>query len=460
MKLFSSETYTKRRQKLMKTVGSGLILLCGNDEAPMNYEHNTYRYRQDSSFLYFFGLNFAGLNATLNCDTGEVIIYGNEFTLDDIIWVGPQSTLVELAERVGVSKILPSKNLLALCNYEGKLYYLPVYRARNREKIYEWTGIPADEVNTYESTELINAVIKQRQHKTAEEITEMEAAVNATRAMHIAAMQATKAGKMEYEIVAELYGTAKRFGGELAYPAILSINGQTLHNHYHGNELVSGKLVLNDSGAELEMGYCGDITRTFPVDKKFTLQQREIYEIVLEMEESAIESLKPGVQYRDVHIASNRLMLSKFKDLGIVKGDVEEMLEAGVGGMFMPHGLGHMIGLDVHDMEDLGEKLVGYDKNVERSNQLGLKSLRLAKELAEGFVITVEPGIYFIPQLIDKMKADGQFLDFVNYEKLEKYRDFGGIRIEDDVLITKNGYKVLGERIPKTIQEIEALRNA
>lgn len=460
MKLFPAETYTKRRQKLMKTVGSGLILLCGNDEAPMNYEHNTYRYRQDSSFLYFFGLNFAGLNATLNCDTGEVIIYGNEFTLDDIIWVGPQPTLVELAERVGVSKVEPSAKLSDNLSKAKKVNFLPPYRFENKQKLSNWLGITVTKLADNVSEELVKAVIAQRQHKTAEEVVEMEAAVNATRTMHIAAMQATKAGKMEYEIVAELYGTAKRFCGELAYPAILSINGQTLHNHYHGNELVSGKLVLNDSGAELEMGYCGDITRTFPVDKKFTQQQREIYEIVLEMEESAIESLKPGVQYRDVHIASNRLMLSKFKDLGIVKGDVEEMLEVGVGGMFMPHGLGHMIGLDVHDMEDLGEKLVGYDKDAERSNQLGLKSLRLAKELAEGFVITVEPGIYFIPQLIDKMKTDGQFLDFVDYEKLEKYRDFGGIRIEDDVLITKDGYKVLGERIPKTIQEIEALRNA
>jgi Xaa-Pro aminopeptidase len=278
--------------------------------------------------------------------------------------------------------------------------------------------------------------------------------------MHIAAMRATQVGKKEYEIVAELYGTAKRLGGELAYPAILSINGQTLHNHYHGNELTSGRLVLNDSGVELEMGYCGDITRTFPVDKKFTQQQREIYEIVLEMEELVIESLKPGIQYRDCHIASNRLMLNKFKDLGIVNGDVEEMLEAGVGGMFMPHGLGHMIGLDVHDMEDLGEKFVGYNKDIERSAQMGLKSLRLAKELAEGFVITVEPGIYFIPQLIDKLKADKQYLDFVNYDKLEQYRDFGGIRIEDDILITKDGYQVLGEHIPKTVAEIEDLRHA
>lgn len=460
MKLFSSETYTKRRQKLMETVGSGLILLCGNDEAPMNYKDNTYRYRQDSSFLYYFGLNFAGLNATIDCETTEVTIFGNELTMDEIIIVGPQAKLVELGERVGVNNVQPTDKLPSLLAKSAEVHFLPPYRFENKFKLSEWLGIALEDLAAKSSQKLIKAVVAQRQHKTAEEVTEMEAAVNASRAIHMAAMRATQPGKMEYEIVAELYGTAKKFGGELAYPAILSINGQTLHNHYHGNELTSGRLVLNDSGVELEMGYCGDITRTFPVDKKFTTQQREIYDIVLEMEEMVIESLKPGVQYRDCHIASNRLMLNRFKDLGIVSGDVQTMLEVGVGGMFMPHGLGHMIGLDVHDMEDLGEKFVGYNKNMERSPQRGLKSLRLAKELAEGFIITVEPGIYFIPQLIDKMKADGQFLDFVNYEKLEQYQNFGGIRIEDDVLITETGYRVLGERIPKTVTEIEELRNS
>ncbi len=460
MKLFASETYQQRRQKLLETVGSGLILLCGNDESPMNYKDNTYRYRQDSTFLYFLGLNFAGLNATLDCSSGEITIFGDEFTLDDIIWVGPQPRLTELAERVGVTQVKPAAALVDKLKQANKVHFLPPYRFENKQKLSEWLGFPINELAKNASSELVKAVIAQRQHKSAEEIHEMEAAVNATRAMHLAAMTATAAGKMEYEIVAEIYGTAKRFGGELAYPAILSINGQTLHNHDHGNVLTPGKLVLNDSGAELEMGYCGDITRTFPVGKTFTTQQREIYEIVLEMEESVIESLKPGVQYRDCHIASNRLMLSKLRDLGLVKGDVETMLEAGVGGLFMPHGLGHMIGLDVHDMEDLGEKLVGYDKDLARSQQMGLKSLRLAKELADGFVITVEPGIYFIPQLLDKMQSEKHFLDFVNYDKLQQYRTFGGIRIEDDVLITSDGYRVLGERIPKTVAEIEALRNS
>lgn len=459
MKLFSAATYANRRIKLMETVGSGLILLCGNDETPMNYTANTFRYRQDSTFLYYFGLNFAGLNATLNCDTAEVIIFGNEFTLDDIIWVGAQPTLVELAERVGVNKTLTTNALAAHLNASTFVHFLPPYRPENSQKLSEWFGISVNELAEKTSKTLVKAVIEQRSYKTNEEILELTAAVNASRAMHIAAMQAAAVGKMEYEIVAEIYGTAKRFNGELAYPAILSVNGQTLHNHYHGNELTAGRLVLNDSGAELEMGYCGDITRTFPVNKKFTQQQQEIYEIVLEMEESAIASLRPGKSYRDCHLEANRLMLSKLKELGIVKGDVEVMLAVGVGGLFMPHGLGHMIGLDVHDMEDLGENLVGYAEDQERSKQLGLKSLRLAKDMEAGFVLTVEPGVYFIPELIDKMRTKKQFVDFVNYDKLEIYKSFGGIRIEDNVLITNSGHQILGERIPKTIKEIEALRN-
>lgn len=459
MKLFSAATYANRRIKLMETVGSGLILLCGNDETPMNYTANTFRYRQDSTFLYYFGLNFAGLNATLNCDTAEVIIFGNELTLDDIIWVGAQPTLVELAERVGVNKTLTTNALPAYLNASTFVHFLPPYRPENSQKLSEWFGISVNELAEKTSKTLVKAVIEQRSYKTNEEILELTAAVNASRAMHIAAMQAAAVGKMEYEIVAEIYGTAKRFNGELAYPAILSVNGQTLHNHYHGNELTAGRLVLNDSGAELEMGYCGDITRTFPVNKKFTQQQQEIYEIVLEMEESAIASLRPGKSYRDCHLEANRLMLSKLKELGIVKGDVEVMLAVGVGGLFMPHGLGHMIGLDVHDMEDLGENLVGYAEDQERSKQLGLKSLRLAKDMEAGFVLTVEPGVYFIPELIDKMRTKKQFVDFVNYDKLEIYKSFGGIRIEDNVLITNDGHQILGERIPKTIKEIEALRN-
>jgi Xaa-Pro aminopeptidase len=326
-------------------------------------------------------------------------------------------------------------------------------------KLSEWLEIPVAQLKEKSSVALVKAIISQRSHKTAEEIREMEEAVNITRAMHITAMQEVAAGKKEYEIASKIHATALALEGQLAYPIIFSINGQTLHNHYHGNTMTAGKLALNDSGAENKMSYAGDITRTIPVDKTFTNQQKEIYNLVLKMETSAIAALKPQIQYRDIHLMANRIMLEGFKDLGILAGDTDEMLHAGVQGLFMPHGLGHMIGLDVHDMEDLGENYVGYREGIERSTQLGLKSLRLARELETGFVLTVEPGIYFIPELIDKWYSENKFLDWINYSKLERYKDFGGIRIEDNCLITEDAYKVLGNPIPKTIEEVEALRS-
>jgi len=304
---------------------------------------------------------------------------------------------------------------------------------------------------------LIQAVIAQRSIKTAEEILQMTEAVNITRQMHITAMKSTSVGKMEYEVVGKILETMHAHNAELSYPVIFSVNGQTLHNHYHGNKMQAGQLAINDSGCETEMGYAGDITRTIPVSGKFTQKQKDIYETVLEMEISSIENLKPNLKYRDVHLHANKILLTNLKSLGLVTGNVEDMLTQGVGGLFMPHGLGHMIGLDVHDMEALGENHVGYRDGLERSTQLGLKSLRLAKELEAGHVLTVEPGCYFIPELITKYKAEGKFKEFVNYSKLEDYLDFGGVRIEDNVLITESGYEILGEAIPKTIDEVEEI---
>lgn len=453
MRLFPTDTYTKRRQQLKEAVGSGIILLMGNDEAPMNYEHNIYRFRQDSSFLYFFGLNQPGLAAIIDCDSGTEIIYGREYTIDDIIWVGPQPhTLVDLAAMVGCSTVhTPEQLPVKLGAARGRtVHHLPPYRHANKIKIAQWLG-SADQ----SSLVLIKAVIAQRDIKSAEEIAEMTHAINVTRDIHVSAMKSIQHGKKEYESVAEIYRTAKANNCYLAYPAIFSINGQTLHNHHHHNTMTDGRLVINDSGAENDMCYAGDITRTMPVSGTFTQKQKDIYDIVLDMELSSIDALKPGVAYRDIHIESNRRMLQQLTDLGLLKGDVDTMSQLGVGGLFMPHGLGHMIGLDVHDMEDLGENHVGYGDKYERSTQLGLKSLRLAKELADGNVITVEPGIYFIPELIEKWKAEGLHKDFINYDRLSTYYDFGGIRIEDDILITKNGSEILGEPIPKSVNEVE-----
>ncbi len=462
MKLFSSETYISRRNQLKETVGSGLILVPGNDEAPMNYPDNHYRYRQDSTFLYYFGLNQPGLNAVIDCDSGEDILFGDEFTLEEIIWMGQQETLSSKAEKVGIINIRPAQAIHSFMEIARlkKVHFLPPYRFDNQQKIARWLEIPLRNLHENASEKLTMAVINQRAVKSTEEIEQMTEAVNISGQMHINAMQAIKPDKYEYEVVSEIYRTAKANNAYLSYPAIFTINGQTLHNHYHGNVMKAGQLVLNDSGAENSMCYAGDITRTAPVSGQFTSKQKEIYDIVLEMETTAIESLKPGKMYRDVHLSANRLMLTRLKELGMVRGDVDQMVLLGVGGLFMPHGLGHMIGLDVHDMEDLGENHVGYRAGLERSNQLGLKSLRLARELEEGFVLTVEPGIYFIPELIEKWKSEKRFAEFVNYEKLENYYDFGGIRIEDNVLITHSGHEILGNPIPKTTSEVEEVMNS
>lgn len=457
MKLFSSTTYQNRRLALQSATQSGILFFMGNSEAPMNYTDNTYRFRQDSTFLYYFGLPIADVYAAIDCDTGKEWLFGNDFSLDDIIWMGPQPSMASLAEKVGVKNVAPVSEISSFLKNK-EVHFLPPYRYDNKQKLREWLGISVSALAEKASVSFIKAVVNQRLHKSAEEVHQMEEAVNITRQMHLATIRAAAPSKMEYELVAELLYVAKKHDADLSYPAILTVNGQTLHNHYHGNKLKSGQLVLNDSGAENSMGYAGDITRTFPVDKTFTTQQKEIYEIVLAMEENAIASLRPGLTYREVHIESNRLMLSKLKELSIVKGDIDTMLNEGVGGLFMPHGLGHAIGLDVHDMEDLGEQYVGYTEGMQRSTQLGLKSLRMARNLEEGFVLTVEPGIYFIPELIEKYKSENRFNDFVNYALLENYKTFGGIRIEDNVLITKNGHQVLGEHIPKTVEEIEGLR--
>ncbi len=449
MRLFNTVTYKARREALKRQIKTGQILILGNNEAPMNYTANTYRFRQDSNFLYYFGINLPGLAGLIDLDQNTETIFGHEPTLDDIIWEGPLESLSSLAERVGVSTLLPLEKLASLLR-NSELHYLPPYRGDRQIFLRDTLGISSPF-----SIDLVKAVVAQRAIKSEEEIAEMTQAVNITREMHIAAMKAAAPGKKEYEVVAEILKTVKAHNAELSYPIILSVNGQTLHNHYHGNEMKSGQLLLNDSGAETDMYYAGDITRTFPVSGRFTERQKEIYEIVLKTETESIAALRPGVAYRDVHLNANRILLEGLRSLGLVHGDIESMVQEGVGGLFMPHGLGHAIGLDVHDMEDLGEQYVGYREGMERSTQLGLKSLRLAKELETGHVLTVEPGCYFIPELIGKYRSEGIFAQYVNYSALDNYLDFGGVRIEDNVVITGSGHEVLGNPIPKTVEEIE-----
>ncbi|WP_428658841.1 aminopeptidase P family protein [Runella sp.] len=460
--MFSTNTYASRRNKLKSQVSDGLLLFLGNEESGMNYTDNTYHFRQDSTFLYYFGLDKAGLAAIIDVESGEEWIVGDEITMDDVIWAGPQPTLEEQAARVGVVKILPKSELGAKIKDSlstGRtVHFLPPYRPEHTIKLNEWTDRSLAEISQKASLEFIMAVINQRSYKTDEEIIEMDRAVNISGQMHINAIRATHAGKYEYEIAGTVHGTARSGGGDLAYPIILSVDGQTLHNHYHGNRLESGRLVLGDFGAETATHYAGDITRTWPVDKTFTHRQKEIYQIVLDANMNVINALRPGIKYLDCHLISWRTVTEGLKNMGLLEGETDEMVALGVPALFMPHGVGHMIGMDVHDMENLGENYIGYREGLERSKLLGLKSLRLAKELEAGFVLTIEPGIYFIPELIQLWEGQGKFQEYIKYDKLKEYYDFGGVRIEDNYLITTDGAKLIGDPIPKTIAEIEALR--
>ncbi len=456
--MFSKETYINRRTRLINDINDGIILFLGNAESPMNYPDNTYKYRQDSNFLYFFGLSHPNLASTIDVDTSEVKIYGDDYTIDDIVWMGDQPTISERALTCGVTKT-DSYNVLArdldsAVKSGRKIHFLPVYRGESKIRLFEILGVSPDRIKEEASLELISAVIKQRNYKTAEEVSEIEKACNTTVDMHLAAMRMAKPGMSEAQIAAEVERIAIADGGYISFPVIATINGQTLHNHYHGNSIEEGRMFLLDAGAETSMGYAGDMSSTFPVGKTFTSRQKEIYQVALNSHEKAIEMLKPGVSFKEVYLESAREIMRGMKDLGFVKGDINDAVVAGAHAMFFPCGLGHMMGLDVHDMEDLGEQYVGYD-NEQKSTQFGMKSLRLGRKLEPGFVLTIEPGIYFIPQLIDHWRSEKRFADFLNYDRILEYRDFGGCRNEEDFLITETGYRLLGKPLPKTIKEVE-----
>lgn len=460
--MFESTIYIERRQKLVNTFPEkGLILLVGNEESPKNYKANTFHFRQDSTFLYYFGWSVPGLVALIDTEEGSVTLYGTDFTLDDIIWMGNQPTVQEMAIRVGVSQFGSIKDLTDLlirAKFNKRtIHFLPPYRAVNTQKLARWLGVSTAQIEKNPSPALIQVIAAQRSIKSGEEIQELDKAVNISGAMHVLAMKTRKPGMRESELAGLVEGVAVGNGGDLAYPQIVTVNGQILHNHYHGNTLQSGQLVLIDAGAETERGYAGDITRTFPVDRSFTAQQKQIYNIVLAAEMAAIEVARPGQKNMDVHLKAAEVIAEGLKAIGLMKGDVKEAVELGAHALFFPHGIGHMIGLDVHDMEDLGEQYVGYSNEVQRSTQFGLNALRLGKRLEIGYAITIEPGIYFIPQLIEQWKAEKRFEAFINYDALRPYQNFGGVRIEDNILINLDGNRLLGEPIPKTVEAIEAL---
>ncbi len=459
--MFNKDTYIQRRKQLRKDMQSGILLFPGNMEAACNYRANTYAFRQDSNFLYFFGLNHADYVGVIDVDNDQDWLFANDIDMDDIIWMGYLPSVKELASRVGVEHTADHKSLhefIAKAMASGrKIHFCDPYRADTSMQMAALLDISPEAVKQQKSDSLIKAIIKQRAIKTGEEIVEIEKAINTAYKMHTTAMRMCNEGVYEYEIAGTMEGIALAGGGPVSFPVILSMHGETLHNHDHSQKLQKGRLVVADAGCETSMNYCSDITRTTPVGRKFSERQKEIYEAVLAANMLGIESTKPGTSYRDIHLKACLKLAEGLKNAGLMKGNLEDAVMQGAHALFMPHGLGHMMGLDVHDMENLGEMFVGYTDDLERSKQFGLAFLRMGRKLEPGFVLTVEPGCYFIPALIDLWKGEGKFKDYLNYDRIETYKDFGGIRIEDDVLVTETSGRVLGKAIPKTVNEIENL---
>lgn len=460
--MFSGTTYLNRRQTLQSKLGSGLILLLGNEETGMNYRDNVYTFRQDSTFLYYFGIDQASLTAIIDTDNDRTILFGDELTIDDIVWTGPKEPLTEKAARVGVTEVKPAAaigSLLKDALSRGQnVHFLPPYRGEHYLKLQEWLHISPAEAAQKASVSLIKAVVSMRSYKSDEEMAEIEKAVDTSIDMHLAFMRETRAGMTEKEIAGRLQSIAIGQGGDISYPIILTVNGEILHTHARDLAIRDGQMALCDAGAETAMHYCGDLTRTIPVGKTFTTLQKEMYEIVLDAQETAIAASKPGVLFRDVHKLACTRLVDGMKQMGVVKGDVDEAVAHDVHTLFFQCGLGHMMGLDVHDMENLGEQYVGYTDDLPKGTAFGWKSLRLGRALEPGFVVTVEPGLYLIPTLIDRWKAEQKLSQFIDYTQLERFRDFTGIRIEDNLLITETGNRVIGKGLLKSVGELEGVR--
>ena len=459
--MFKTEVYINRRTNLKNKLNKGIALIMGNVEASMNYPHNTYHFRQDSTFLYFFGLDYPGLAAVIDFESGEEILFGDDFTVDDIIWMGPQPKLADNAQKAGINKTFPFARLQEVvkkAQEQGRpVHFTPPYRGKNMMTMGDTLGVHPGKVKEMASVEFIKACIELRSTKELCELEEMERHMGTAYNMHTTAMKLAHPGRTEQEITGIIEGISMSGGGIVSFPVICSVRGETLHNHYHGNTLKQGDLLLVDAGSESPLHYATDHTRTSPVGGRFTSQQKDIYQIVVDTNNAALAATKPGITYKECHMISARTIACGLKELGLMKGDVDEAVAEGAHALFMPHGLGHMIGLDVHDMEDYDQKLVGYDDEVQPSSQFGLNALRMGRRLQPNFVVTNEPGIYFIPALIDKFRSENKFTDFINYEKVEKYKGFGGIRLEDDVLVTETGSRILGERIPINPEDVEKM---
>ncbi len=456
MKYFREETYIRRRAELKKRVGKGLLVFIGNEEVGMNYRDNGYAFRQDSTMLYYFGSDYAGMCALIDIDGDKEIIFADELTIDDIVWMGDMPTKKEMSALVGVSDVRARAEfepyVTAALKKGQKVHTLPPYRAEHEKILSLWAQEPSEE--------FIVAVAEMRNHKTPEEVEQIEIGVDRSVDMHVAAMRACRPGRLECEVAAEIRKTAFLAGCEMSFPIICTVNGQTLHNHSQENRMREGQMLLVDAGGESPMHYAGDLSSTMPVGAHFTEQQRTVFDILYGAHQAAVSMLAPGVNFREVHLKAAETICEGLKGLGLVKGNARDAAESGAYAMFFPCGVGHMMGLDVHDMENLGEKYVGYG-GMEKSKQFGFKSLRLGRKLEPGFVLTIEPGIYFIPQLMDLWESQGLHKDFLCYDEMRKWRDFGGIRNEEDYLITPGGARRLGNKVkPMTADEVEAAKNA
>lgn len=459
--MFSKQTYIDRRERLANLMPGSLMLFIGNDDAAFNYVDNQYRFRQDSTFLYLFGLDTPGLAATIDTASGETVIYADDVSMDDIVWTGPMKSVAERAAEVGVALTRPSASVADTVSRALKsgrrVHYVPPYRGETVVHLCELLSQTPAQVKAGRSEELVRAMVKLRSVKEQCEIEDMDRHMAYGYAMHVTAMRLAHEGMTENEIMSRMECEALKGGGPISFPTICTIHGETLHNHGYIHPLEAGRLLLVDAGCESPNHYATDNTRTTPVGGRFTARQREVYQVVLAANDAVAAASRPGVFYKDMHLLACRTIVEGLKAIGLMKGDTDAAVAAGAHALFMPHGIGHMLGLDVHDMESYGENLVGYDDEVQRDSQFGLSALRLGRRLQEGFCVTDEPGIYFIPELIDRWRAQNICAEFVNYNRLETYKDFGGIRIEDDLLITKDGCRVMGDRrLPSTPDEVEA----
>jgi Xaa-Pro aminopeptidase len=459
--MFKSDVYISRREEVRKKIKTGLAIFMGNTETPLNYPANPYRFRQDSDFLYFFGIDLPGLAGVMDFDSGKDRIFGNDIDIDDIIWMGPQPSVKDLALRCGITEADPMAKLEDVIrsaqSKKRKIHFLPPYRSETKMILGALLKENPCEMKTLASVDLIKAVVSLRSVKEKVETDEIEKAIDIAGEMHITAMKMCRQGIREQEIAGVIEGISLAKGGGPSFPVILSINGQILHNHSHGNILNRDRMMVTDAGAESHLHYASDITRTTPVGGRFNQKQKEIYEIVLKANTESIKMIAPGVSNLELHMFACKIIAGGLKDLGLLNGDTDELVTNGAHALFMPHGIGHLMGLDVHDLEALGEDYSGYSDQIKRSSQFGLSSLRFALPYKPGHVFTVEPGCYFIPDLIEKWKAGGKFRDFINYGRIANYMSVGGIRIEDDILVTEKGHKVLGKPIPKTIKEVESV---